>query len=210
MVHNFYLVLWRCLVLEPSYHRPSSQRHKRNTNSFQRASLTNYKRLTLIQDPLEAIGLQISWQPPFSKDGHHRAPHSSRQPAREFPRNFRGPCASGRPLQLSIFRPVFPYISVLTGVSPVSRLLRPLLGCTPQTYEACACPASRPKKEPGVSNRDISGLTDSGTLTCLKRDPGATPHRVPDSRQDMAAGFAWGWGAGGFPVIGELMSGGAH
>ena len=41
--------------------------------------------------------------------------------------------------------------------SPIS-----LLGCTPQAYTPCACPASRPKKEPGAGNRDISGLTDGG------------------------------------------------
>lgn len=40
-----------------------------------------------------------------------------------------------------------------------------LLGCTPQTYKACACPTSRPKKEPGVSNRDVSGVTDGGAYT---------------------------------------------
>ena len=42
--------------------------------------------------------------------------------------------------------------------------LSPVLGCTPQAYKAFACPASRPNKEPGVSNRDISGLMDGGTL----------------------------------------------
>ena len=39
-----------------------------------------------------------------------------------------------------------------------------LLGCTLQAYKPCTCPASRLKKEPGVSNRDISGLTDRGIL----------------------------------------------
>ena len=39
-----------------------------------------------------------------------------------------------------------------------------LLGCNPQAYKASACPASRPKKEPRVSNRDINGLMDKGIL----------------------------------------------
>ena len=28
-----------------------------------------------------------------------------------------------------------------------------LLGCTPQAYRVCTCPALRSKKEPGISNR---------------------------------------------------------
>ena len=40
-----------------------------------------------------------------------------------------------------------------------------ILGCTPQAYKACACSASRLKKEPGVSDGDISGLLDRGTYT---------------------------------------------
>ena len=32
------------------------------------------------------------------------------------------------------------------------------MGCTPWTCKPCACPASRPKKEPSVSNRDTISL----------------------------------------------------
>ena len=55
-----------------------------------------------------------------------------------------------------------------------------LLGCTPQAGKFCSCPASRPKKEPGGSDRDISGLSDRGSYT---KGPGTTP-------QDMAAALA--------------------
>lgn len=36
------------------------------------------------------------------------------------------------------------------------------VGLHPQAYKFHACSASRPKKEPRVSNRDISGLMDVG------------------------------------------------
>ena len=35
-----------------------------------------------------------------------------------------------------------------------------ILGCTPQTYKPCTYQSSRPKRGPGVSNRDINGLID--------------------------------------------------
>ena len=41
-------------------------------------------------------------------------------------------------------------------------LVNQVLGSTPQTCKACACPASRLKKEPGVSKGVISGLMDGG------------------------------------------------
>ena len=37
---------------------------------------------------LGAIVLWISWQPPFSKDNHHRTPQTSGEPTEGFPRNF--------------------------------------------------------------------------------------------------------------------------
>ena len=37
-----------------------------------------------------------------------------------------------------------------------------VVGCLPQTSKTCTCLASSPKREPGVSNRDISGLTHGG------------------------------------------------
>lgn len=54
-----------------------------------------------------------------------------------------------------------------------------LLGCTPAGCKPCAFPASREKKGPGVSDRDINGLMDGdGGLTCLKQGSGAPPHHV--------------------------------
>ena len=35
--------------------------------------------------------------------------------------------------------------------------------------KACACPASRPKKKPGVSDKDINGLMDGGAYTSEAR-----------------------------------------
>ena len=37
-----------------------------------------------------------------------------------------------------------------------------VVGCIPQTSKTCTCLASSPKREPGVSNRDIGGLTHGG------------------------------------------------
>ena len=67
---------------------------------------------------------------------------------------------------------------------------RVLLGCTPQAYKACACPASRPKKEPEVSNRDINGLMDGGAYTSEARSWSDTPLCAADGGQDMVAVFA--------------------
>lgn len=53
-----------------------------------------------------------------------------------------------------------------------------VLGCTPQTSKPCACPALRAKKEPGDSDRDVSGLLDRVSYTSETMGPGATPHRV--------------------------------
>ena len=39
-----------------------------------------------------------------------------------------------------------------------------LLGCTPQAYKPCTCPALRWKKEPRVSGTDIDSLIDKGIL----------------------------------------------
>ena len=50
-----------------------------------------------------------------------------------------------------------------------------LLGCTTQTYKACACPTSKPKKEPGVSNRDVRGVMDRGAYTSEARSWSDTP-----------------------------------
>ena len=44
------------------------------------------------------------------------------------------------------------------------------VGCTPQAYTPCSCPASKLKKEPG--DRGVSGLFDRGSYT---KGPGTTP-----------------------------------
>ena len=38
-----------------------------------------------------------------------------------------------------------------------------MLGCTPQAGKPCSCLALRPNKQPGDSDRDISGLLDRGS-----------------------------------------------
>ena len=84
-----------------------------------------------------------------------------------------------------------------------------MLGCTPQAYKACTCPASNQKKEPGVNNRDISGLMDGGSYTCEARSWSNNPPCASDGRKDMVAVFASApAGKGRLPVKGKLMSGG--
>ena len=56
-----------------------------------------------------------------------------------------------------------------------------LLGCTLQACNACTCPVSKPKKEPGVSNRDIGGFMDGGAYLSEARS-----WRTPQSLQQMA------------------------
>ena len=82
-----------------------------------------------------------------------------------------------------------------------------LLGCTPQAYKACACPASKLKKESRVSNRDISGLMDGGAYTAEARSWRDTPLCAADGGQDIVVVFA-PEGKGRLSVIGELTSGG--
>ena len=83
------------------------------------------------------------------------------------------------------------------------------MGCTPQAYKAYACPASKLKKEPGVSNRDINGLTDGGAYTSEARSWSNTPPCEANGGQDMVAVFApTPRGKEELPVIGELTSGG--
>ena len=90
-----------------------------------------------------------------------------------------------------------------------------LLRCTPQAYKACVCPALRPKKEPGVRNRDVSGLADGGADLSEARSWSDTPACVVDGGQDKAADGGQDMAAsfspprkGRLPVRGELTSGG--
>jgi hypothetical protein len=57
------------------------------------------------------------------------------------------------------------------------KLVNQVLGSTPQTCKACACPASRPKKEPGVSKGVINGLMDGGAYMS-EQGLAETPHHV--------------------------------
>ena len=52
------------------------------------------------------------------------------------------------------------------------------LGCTSQAYKAHACPASRLKKDPRVSNRNISGLRMGGAYMSEARSCSGTPQYV--------------------------------
>ena len=56
-----------------------------------------------------------------------------------------------------------------------------LLGCRLQACNACTCPVSKPKKESGVSNRDIGGLMDEGAYLSEARS-----WRTPQSLQQTA------------------------
>lgn len=84
-----------------------------------------------------------------------------------------------------------------------------VVGCIPQTSKACTCPASRPKREPGVSNRDISGLMHGGSYTSESRSWSNMPPCVSDSGQDVVAVLVPG-GKRRFPVIGAADVGLAH
>ena len=45
-----------------------------------------------------------------------------------------------------------------------SQMFDMVLDCTPQAFKSCPCPDSRVREEPRISNRDISGLMDGGSL----------------------------------------------
>ena len=62
-----------------------------------------------------------------------------------------------------------------------------MLGCT-----LTGSPASRRKKEPGVSNRDISGLMDAGAYTLETRSWRDTLLCVAQGGQNMVAVFTPG------------------
>ena len=72
-----------------------------------------------------------------------------------------------------------------------------LLGCILQDHKLCACPVSRPKKEPGV--RNTNGLIHV-ELTCLKQGSGVTPHHT----QQAGHGSFTRRGRGGYQLWGDL------
>ena len=61
-----------------------------------------------------------------------------------------------------------------------------------RTEHYCFCPASRLKKVPRVSDRDLSGLMDGGSYRSEARAWSDTPLCVVHSGQDVAAAFAMG------------------
>ena len=73
-----------------------------------------------------------------------------------------------------------------TGTCEVTWLFHWWLDCTPQTYRTCTCPVLRPKKKPGVRDRDSTVLW-TRELTCLKQSPRATP-TVSGRRQARCGG----------------------
>lgn len=77
-----------------------------------------------------------------------------------------------------------------------------LMGSTPQVHKPCVCPASRPKKEPRVSDRYINGLMDREDLTCLEQGPGVTPHWVQPMLVRALNRSSLPRGKGRLPVIG--------
>ena len=61
-----------------------------------------------------------------------------------------------------------------------------VVGLHPQACKSCACPASRAKKEPGVSNRDIlRGLMNGRPYMSEARSWRDTPLCAVDSRQSL-------------------------
>ena len=77
-----------------------------------------------------------------------------------------------------------------------------ILGCTPQTYKPCTCQSSRQKSGPGVSNRDINGLTDRGAYM-----PGPRSWRDTPPCAEHFAADSFPGGEGGYQSEGELTSG---
>ena len=68
-----------------------------------------------------------------------------------------------------------------------------MLDDIPQAYMACTCLALRPKKEPGDSNRDISGLIDGQAYMSEAKSSSKTPSFVVDGGQDMVEVIAPKW-----------------
>ena len=118
------------------------------------------------------------------------APLQQGQTPQDYHYNFQAPQSHGQSLQLSIPHPVFSNTLALVGVSSVPWLAPPVTGLHPQACNACACPASRLKKQPEVSNRDTNGLMDGGVYRSEASFWRDTPLCAVDSGQDMVAGFA--------------------
>ena len=70
-------------------------------------------------------------------------------------------------------------------------------------------PSFKTKKEPKVSNRDITGLMDGRTYMFEARSWSDTPLCVVDGRQDLVAVFA-SRDTGRLPVIEEIDNRSVH
>lgn len=78
-----------------------------------------------------------------------------------------------------------------------------LLGCSPQVYKSYACPDSRPKKEPGVSDRDISSLLNGGSDMSEAKSWSDTHKCAAEGKQDLVGVFTL-LVRRRLPVIGEI------
>lgn len=56
-----------------------------------------------------------------------------------------------------------------------------MLGRAPEAYKPCTCPFQRPKKEPGVNDRDIHGLMDGELNISEAKSWSDTPMCVADA-----------------------------
>ena len=81
-----------------------------------------------------------------------------------------------------------------------------LLGCSPQVYKSCVCPDSRPRKEPGVSDKDISSLLDGESDMSETKSWSDTPQSSAEGRQDLVGVFTPGEKRR-LPDRGKLMPG---
>ena len=98
----------------------------------------------------------LPWRPPFIKDRHHRTLHTGRQISH----------TTFGPKCWWIAPKTFHYptnISALTGIFSISLLALQVVGLHPTSLQALYLPILRPEKEPGVSDRDISGFMDGET-----------------------------------------------
>ena len=68
-----------------------------------------------------------------------------------------------------------------------------LLDCTSQTWKPCTCLALGQEKEPGVSNRDISGLMGRGIYTAKARSWSNILLCAAPGGQDMGVVFTPKW-----------------
>ena len=76
-----------------------------------------------------------------------------------------------------------------------------MVGCNLQAYKSCTCPASRLKKEPRVSDRNMNDLMYGEAYVFEARSWSDTPPCEADGGQERAAVFTLR-GTGRLPVTG--------